>query len=220
MKKSEATRERVFDAALALFRKHGFAATTMRQIAGAAGLAVGAGYYYFPTKEAILLELYQRNHERFAGLAERALGEHQSLRPRLVGVLRAACETVRRDRKLMQPIFGLLADPSNPISVLAPGTRALREHAKQHLLRAIGDMPLGKAARQLAGQLLLLVHFAVLLYFVNDRSRGQARTGTLIDNLANLLVPMLGLVGTPLGAPIVAQVTRLLADAEFDALLA
>lgn len=220
MKKSEATRERVFETALALFRKQGFAATTMRQIAEGAGLAVGAGYYYFPTKEAILLELYQRNHERFAGLAEIALGEHRAVQPRLVGVLRAACETVRRDRKLMQPMFGLLADPHNPISVLSPGTRALREHSKQQLLRAIEDVPLGKAARQLAGQLLLLVHFAVLLYFVNDRSRAQARTWTLIDNLADLLVPMLALVGTPLGAPIVAQVGRLLADAELDSLLA
>jgi AcrR family transcriptional regulator len=220
MKKSEATRERVFDTALQLFRKSGFQATTMRQIAEGAGLAVGAAYYYFPTKEAILLELYRRNHVRFGELADAALADVTGVPSRLVAVLRAACETVRRDRKLMQPMFGVLADPTNPISVLAPETREMREHSMVLLLRAIEELPLPKTVRPLAGQLLLLVHFAVLLYFVNDRSRGQAKTATLIDNVTALLVPLLGLVGTPFGAPLVAQVQRLLADADLDTLLA
>ncbi|HZS36969.1 MAG TPA: TetR family transcriptional regulator, partial [Polyangia bacterium] len=41
-KKSEETRRRVVDAALTLFRKRGFDATTMRDVAAAAGLSLGA----------------------------------------------------------------------------------------------------------------------------------------------------------------------------------
>jgi len=45
--KSELTRARILDAAIGLFRSRGFEATTMREIAAEAGVAIGAAYYYF-----------------------------------------------------------------------------------------------------------------------------------------------------------------------------
>ena len=61
------TRERILDAALGLFRRKGFEGATMRDIARAAGMSLGAAYYYFETKEALVLAYYQRvqdQHER------------------------------------------------------------------------------------------------------------------------------------------------------------
>jgi AcrR family transcriptional regulator len=55
--KSEATRQRALDAALDLFSQQGFRGTTMRQIANAAGLAMGNVYYHFPSKEALFEHL-------------------------------------------------------------------------------------------------------------------------------------------------------------------
>ena len=57
--KSEQTRQRILEAALELFRVKGFAAATMREVAVAAGVATGAAYYYFPSKEAIVLAFYR-----------------------------------------------------------------------------------------------------------------------------------------------------------------
>ncbi len=54
--KSEETRERILNAALKLFRDRGFEAATMRDIAEEAGVATGAAYYYFPSKDAIVME--------------------------------------------------------------------------------------------------------------------------------------------------------------------
>ena len=48
------TRQRVLTQARNLIAHHGFAAISMRQIAKACGLQVGALYNYFPTKQAIL----------------------------------------------------------------------------------------------------------------------------------------------------------------------
>ena len=50
--KSEATRARILEAALRTFRKRGFHAATMREIASEAGVALGAAYYYFDSKNA------------------------------------------------------------------------------------------------------------------------------------------------------------------------
>src|SRR5207237_4793311 len=53
--KAEETRERILDAALRLFRKRGFDQTTMRDIAAEAEVATGAAYYYFSSKEEMVI---------------------------------------------------------------------------------------------------------------------------------------------------------------------
>ena len=59
-------REQVLSAALALFCEHGYAATSTRRIAEAAGVAEGLVFHYFPTKDALLWTLAARQHT-FAG---------------------------------------------------------------------------------------------------------------------------------------------------------
>ena len=41
-----------------LFREKGFEPTTMRDIAAKAGVALGGAYYYFSSKDAIVLAFY------------------------------------------------------------------------------------------------------------------------------------------------------------------
>ncbi len=51
--KSERSRRQVLDAALDLFSRQGYRATTVREIADAAGVSTGNLYHHFPDKEAI-----------------------------------------------------------------------------------------------------------------------------------------------------------------------
>jgi AcrR family transcriptional regulator len=51
--KGEATRARILEAAYRLFIEQGFHATSMRQVAGEAGVTVGGIYAHFASKEAI-----------------------------------------------------------------------------------------------------------------------------------------------------------------------
>ena len=55
--KSERSRRAVLDAALRLFASQGYRATTMREIADAAGVSTGNVYHHFPDKERIFREL-------------------------------------------------------------------------------------------------------------------------------------------------------------------
>jgi TetR/AcrR family transcriptional regulator, cholesterol catabolism regulator len=56
-KKSEISRAQIVDAAALLFRDQGYAATTIRQIAGSIGMQAGSVYYYFNSKDEILNEI-------------------------------------------------------------------------------------------------------------------------------------------------------------------
>jgi TetR/AcrR family transcriptional regulator, acrAB operon repressor len=55
--KSERSRRLVLDAALDLFSRHGYGATSVRDIAEAAGISTGNVYHHFPDKEAIFKTL-------------------------------------------------------------------------------------------------------------------------------------------------------------------
>ncbi len=55
--------DRFLDAAARLFRQKGFEATTVREIARAAGSLPGSLHYRYPTKAALLIDLTQRGME-------------------------------------------------------------------------------------------------------------------------------------------------------------
>lgn len=55
-----ASTQRLLDSALQLFVSQGYRSTNLEQIAGAARLSKGAVYFYFGSKEAVLLELLGR----------------------------------------------------------------------------------------------------------------------------------------------------------------
>jgi AcrR family transcriptional regulator len=60
------TRERLYEAAVAEFRRVGFAAAQIPAIASAAGVVQGTFYFHFPSKDHVLLELVERNQAELA----------------------------------------------------------------------------------------------------------------------------------------------------------
>src|SRR5512139_1632789 len=107
--KSEATRRLLLERALVLFQKRGVEATTMRDIAKAAGLSLGAAYYYFPSKEALVFAYYEDNQADFEQLALRARG---SLRGRLGTLMHGKLEFIRPQKKMLAAFVQRLVDPS------------------------------------------------------------------------------------------------------------
>lgn len=68
--KTRQTRERIFETGLEQFTRHGFAATKMDEIAEACGCGKGTLYRYFPTKDALLLQI----------VSERVVGTFKDVR--------------------------------------------------------------------------------------------------------------------------------------------
>ncbi|MET4127732.1 TetR/AcrR family transcriptional regulator [Roseovarius sp. MBR-6] len=60
---SDITGPRVREEALQLFARHGYAAVSMRQIAGAVGVQAGALYNYTPDKQTLLFDLMRAHME-------------------------------------------------------------------------------------------------------------------------------------------------------------
>ncbi len=83
------TRERLFQAALAEFRRVGFGEAQIPAIAEAAGVVRGTFYFHFPSKEDVLLELVSRREAELASGLVALRGQGASLESILGGLLEA-----------------------------------------------------------------------------------------------------------------------------------
>src|ERR1700704_275714 len=96
---SEETRRLILDTALALFRERGFEDTTIRDIASRAGLSLGAAYYYFNSKEALVGAYYDYVQDEHAARARVAFARGRGLRERLRAALHTKIDIMREDRR-------------------------------------------------------------------------------------------------------------------------
>jgi len=209
-RKRDATRGKLLDRALKLFQKRGVEATTMRDIAKAAGLSLGAAYYYFPSKEALVFAYYEANQAELEEVARRASG---TVRERLGIVFHAKLESIRPHRKMLSSIIQRLVDPSDPVGPFSTQTRAVREHAIGLIEQVLHASGLPVAVLPLVARALWLAQLALLLVFVNDDSPGEQRTHGLVDDLLDMLVPMLPLLGTPPGQALCIKIVDALGRA-------
>ena len=97
-------KERLYEAALALFRSQGYEATTVDQITQRAGLAKGTFFNYFPTKDAVLRYLGTRGEVGRLGTATLS-GANGSAVARLKRLMTALAVSLQKDRELVCLIF-------------------------------------------------------------------------------------------------------------------
>jgi AcrR family transcriptional regulator len=216
--KRDATRENILTSALKLFREKGFELTTMRDIAKSAGLSLGASYYYFKTKEAIVMAYYDRVQAEHTALAIPAMRKAKDFRARLGVAMHTKLDIIKDDRRLLVALFRYGGDPDHPLSWFGPATKKQRELAMEIFEAAIGDEKLPKDVRQLAPRLLWTAHMGMILYFLNDKSAGQKKTRALVDGGLDLLVQGFSMSSIPMLQPMVkpirSKIIHLLEDAE------
>ena len=210
---SEATRRQIVETALALFRERGFDETTMRDIAGRAGLSLGAAYYYFKSKEAIVGAYYDYIQEAHQSRAREVCAKAHDLRGRLRAALHAKIDILQQDRRLLRALFRYGGEPSHPLSWFGPATRQQRELSIAVFAEAIGDERLPPDVRDAAPTLLWTLHMGVLLFFLYDASPGERRTRRLIDQAVDFVVDAKRVAASPLLRPIRRRVFGILRDA-------
>lgn len=71
-------RAHLLDVAEELFAQHGFVATSTRMVARAANVNLGSLHYYFASKEALYLEVFQRRGRPLVAERLRRLGQAQA----------------------------------------------------------------------------------------------------------------------------------------------
>jgi AcrR family transcriptional regulator len=202
-KKSETTRRHLLERALVLFRDRGVDATTMRDIAKAAGLSLGAAYYYFPSKEALVFAYYEQNQIVMEKLAEAATG---TLRERLGVLIHGKLRSIHEHRHMLGTIVQRLIDPGDPLSAFSAQSRAVRDRAISIIEKPLRDEGLPDEVARVGAYALWLFMLGMMLLYIKDDSPKQKRTHGLVDDALDMVVPMLPLLSTPMGRGIVERI--------------
>src|SRR5438105_4484562 len=168
MTKSEATRQRILEAALALFRKRGFERTTMRDVAKAAGVALGAAYYYFPSKDALVLAYYGSTQDAHSRVAREAMQDAPLLESRLRIVLHTKIDTIERDRKLLSALFKSVGDPSSELSVFSKQAKKVRDDSIALFHEALAPEELPAELKTTLALAFWSLSMGLVLFFIHD----------------------------------------------------
>ena len=105
-----ATRQRILDAALALFAEHGYERTSVRMIAEEAGVAQGLLYSYFNGKQALLHAIFQ---ESVADVRESfAMADAAPPGQRLEQLIRGSFEVLERNLAFWKLSYGVRMQPA------------------------------------------------------------------------------------------------------------
>jgi AcrR family transcriptional regulator len=210
-KKSEETRTRILEAALALFRKRGFEKTTMRDIARESGVALGAAYYYFDSKDALVMGFYERAQHDLDPLLEDALAKTHGLEERLQAAIEAKFKYFTPNRKLLGALSAHI-DPQHPLSPFSEQTRAIRERDIGFLRQALdgAETRIPDDLKTQLPRVLWLYQMGLLLFWVYDSSSAQKKTRRLFHKSLSLVVNLIKFSSLPLMRPVRKLVTDLL----------
>jgi AcrR family transcriptional regulator len=202
--KAEETGRRILDDALELFRKKGFDDATMRDVAAKAGVATGAAYYYYPSKDALVMAYYQRACEEMQPQLESALAKAGGLEDRLRELIRVKLDYFAPNRGVLRALLRTGADPKHPLSPFSPETREIREIDIGWFRRILVDcdVRLPKDLLPHLPEVLWMFQMGVIFFWITDESEGQARTARLLELGAKTVTALLRFSALPLTRPL------------------
>jgi AcrR family transcriptional regulator len=216
--KAEETRNRILDAALRLFRDRGFDETTMRDVAAEAGVATGAAYYYYRSKEDLVLAFYLRTEEESAETFAKIIASTKDLRKRVRGIIDAKFEQFAEHRALLAALLTTGVNPKNPLSPFSRETKEVRDDHIAWYARALDGSDL-KVPRELAPhlpRLLWLYEMGLIYYWIIDDSPKQRRTRRLVEATLDLVVQLLRAASLPFMGPLRKRALKVLRAVDED----
>lgn len=211
--KGQATRAQLLEIGLRLFRQKGFEATTMRDIAAAAGMSLGAFYYYYPSKDSVVLDYYRRVQDEHVARVAGHWPEASSLRKRLGLLMHTKLEILGDSRQLMGALLRYTGEPDHPLSFLGASTRDIREESIAMFRDALAGERLPEDMARILPLLLWAMQMGILLYFLYDKSKAQARTRKLTDMALDLTVRMIAVARIPIFRPVRKALHGLMVEA-------
>ena len=210
-----AARDRLYATAIRMIGARGYEQTTLRDIAREAEVSVGLLYRYFPSKQAVVIALYDELSAEYARqAAEMPAGKWRDRFLFALTTSLAVLEPHQPALRALTPV--LVGDPDE--GIFSAGTAFSRLRVQRVFEEAVlgsTDAPAQPLAGAL-GRLLYLVHLSVLLWWLLDKSAARRATVALVA-LTKQLLPSASLaLRVPAVRRFVISVDELVRDALFS----
>jgi hypothetical protein len=118
---------------------------------------------------------------------------------------------MRQHHGLAGKFIKVAADPSSPLSPFSAESTPAREQSLALFRQVVAGTTakIDPELRTALPELLWLMHLGVTLFWVHDRSAGQAKTRLLVDRLVPLVDRLVGLSGMRVLRPLTREILAL-----------
>lgn len=197
--KADQTRQKILDVSLGLFLKQGYEKATMRNIAKEAGLAPGAAYYHFDTKEHIIFAFYEKSYEEHLPIVEEVLATEKEFKKRLAGAVKAHMQIAEHYHEISKILLTTAINPDHSLSPFSKASKELRDKNIDIFRRVIEgtSSSIPEALKSKLPEILWMFKMGMILYWVYDKSPKQKKTFQLIDQSSILIARLVTLSNLP-----------------------
>ena len=210
--KGDQTKTLILETALEMFRERGYDETTMRAVAQKAGVSLGNAYYYFSSKEYLIQAFYQRIHEEHLVAVEPVLEAQETLKARLLEVVRTKIEIMEPYHQFAGVLFKTAANPRSPLNPFGDESDPVRQ-ASIKVFEKVLEGSKARIPSDLRAELpylLWVYHMGIVLFWIHDSSSKHRRTYRLINRTVELLDRLIHLASNPFMRPLRKQALKLL----------
>ncbi|MCB9595672.1 MAG: TetR/AcrR family transcriptional regulator [Sandaracinaceae bacterium] len=211
--KADETRRRILSVALTRFREDGYHKTTMRGIARASGLSLGAAYHHFEGKQDIVRAYYGQQMDAHEAATREAWREGAAWQERVSLVLHTSLDVRATDRALMRELAPLVVGTDEAASAFSGKSADLRGRSIALFHEAIDDPAVPEDLRDVLATALWALSMGTLLYFAHDESPRQRKSRALVDGSVELLGGVVSALALPPLAPLRGRLREVLEDA-------
>lgn len=183
--KGKARQKELYDAAVFLFARDGYDATSLQDIARHAGVSPSLLYKYFPRKIEVVEALYDALSAEFVDAVEPLPKGRWHTRG--MHALKTSFAVLGPHRRTLRALTTVLVTDDDH-GVLGRKTSPARQcvlGAFEAAVTGATNAPAGDLGRALAHQ-LYLVHLALLLWWLLDKSPAQRATHALLAHMERL----------------------------------
>ena len=190
----EATRKRIREAARELFQSQGFEAATTRDLAQAAGIAVGTLFNYYSSKEALALEFVSEALEEADEAALKRVREGMTLEEELFLRIATGLRLLRPLRELLGPVLELAFSPA---SALPEEASTIRTHHLETVAGLLQKHHPNSPVAAVQLQMYWMLYTGLVAFWINDASPKQEDTLALLDHSLKMYTAWLASLTRP-----------------------
>jgi len=191
----EHTKEKILEAALALFRKNGLDGTTTKAISRKAGIAEGTLFNYFKTKEDLALSFFQKETcDLIEWFGRQTQLQRAPLPEKLFAIIHRQLEYIAPYEDFIGAVFFRSLQPLSKLSPLSLESQELRVK----YLRFLGEILAQAEEKQeiprlgdLGAYAVGLFYIGIVMHWLHDPSRGKQKTLALLDRSLKLATHVL-----------------------------
>lgn len=184
----------------------------MRGIAEESGVSLGNAYYYFRSKDEMILSFYRRLQDEQLIACEGVLATERSLKNRISGIIRAQMAVIMPYKKVFASLFKIAADPDNSLNPFSKETSDIREPCIQRFALVVSgsDEKIPDDLQNELPFLLWMYHLGIVLFWIYDSSTGSLRTYRLLELSSEIVSNLINLTSMPIMVPLRKSILKLI----------